>query len=610
MKHFYTLILLFAWYLTFAQSKFDQYDYFVQFNGSQLSNKVNIDEVLNHPILTKYTSKKPDFDLRRYTSIMQLNQKITIHGNFLDSIPYYQVTIPIKNKDAARQYLTEKFAVRDSVKKAAIQDFAKYSVYTPGGAKKSFAWNENYLIVFELTKRLPAKFDNSQAYIDSAYTQASDVIVDVDEKEAQYEVPPPPQIVTDMPIAETENDTNEDYTYDGNPYEEYTLEQAEFDRKLAEQQSEIIKKLFENGFTAPNSTKINESADISSWVNYGGAISSLYSAYSVPMAMFGGYDKYLPMQQNFANFIKGINLDFYFDNDNARMEEIIEYSPEIANDISKISNRKINKNIYKYFPAEKPLGYMTYHINTKEMLQKFPSLTAELFQTPKFGKEDISIVTDLISTIVDEEATAQLFDGDLSAFLYDMKEVEIMTKKYDYDENFEEKITEEKVKKQIPLFSFIFTSTHSTFGDKLLQLGVRKKVLTQNGNSYTVVGTQDYGDIFIIKDKDVVVVANTTAYFSNGNGSFIKDTKKDLSRNSILAKMDIAKTVHTFGKNAKESDLTLLMKMTNQFSDFSMESPKKLTDNKFKFILRLNTKKSDKNIILQTLDLAEEMTSK
>jgi len=610
MKHFYTLILLLASYLTFAQAKSDQYDYFVQFNGSQLSKKVNIDEVLNHPIFTKYTSKKPDFDLRRYTSIMQLNQKITIHGNFLDSIPYYQVTIPIKNKDAVRQYLTEKFAVRDSVKKAAIQDFAKYSVYTPGGAKKSFAWNENYLIVFELTKRLPAKFDNSQAYIDSAYTQASDVIVDIDEKEAQYEVPPPPQIVTDAPIAETENGVNEDYTYDGNPYEEYTLEQAEFDRKLAEQQSVIIKKLFENGFTAPNSTKINESADISSWVNYGGAISSLYSAYSVPMAMFGGYDKYLPMQQNFANFIKGINLDFYFDNDNARMEEIIEYSPEIANDISKISNRKINKNIYNYFPAEKPLGYMTYHINTKEMLQRFPSLTAELFQTPKFGKEDISIVTDLISTIVDEEATAKLFDGDLSAFLYDMKEVEVMTKKYDYDENFEEKITEEKVKKQIPLFSFIFTSTHSTFGDKLLQLGVRKKVLTQNGNSYTVVGTQDYGDIFIMKDKDVVVVANTKAYFSNGNGSFIKDTKKALSRNSILGKMDIAKTVHTFGKNAKESDLTLLMKMTNQFSDFSMESPKKLTDNKFKFILRLNTKKSDKNIILQTLDLAEEMTSK
>ena len=66
-------------------------------------------------------------------------------------------------------------------------------------------------------------------------------------------------------------------------------------------------------FTAPNSAKINIGADISTWVDYGSMISTFYSAYSLPMALFGGYDKYLPIQKNFENFIKGINLDFYFD---------------------------------------------------------------------------------------------------------------------------------------------------------------------------------------------------------------------------------------------------------------------------------------------------------
>lgn len=415
--------------------------------------------------------------------------------------------------------------------------------------------------------------------------------------------------IVEAPIA-VEDSTETDSLYDGNPYEEYTLEQAEHDRKLAEKQSEIIKALFENGFTAPSSSKINEAADISSWVDYGGAISSLYSAYNYPMSIFGGYDKFLPMQKNFGNFVKGVNVDFYFDNDNARIEEVVEYSKEIAEVVSKISNRKINKNIFTYFPSEKPLGYASYHINTKAALESFPSLTAEIFQNPKFAKEDVTVITDLISTIVDEEATAKLFDGDLSAFLYNVKDVEVMTKKYSYDDNYEETVTEEKVKKSIPLFAVIFTSTHPTFGDKLLQLGVRKKVLSQNGNQYQIAGTKEYGDIFILKDKDVVVIANTMDYFNAGKGSFVKETKKDLGKNYIFGKLNIAQTVKAFGKNAKESDLVRFDKIAAQFSDITTESPKKLIDNKLKFIFKLNALKSDKNIILQTLDLADEMTSK
>jgi hypothetical protein len=156
MKHFYTLIFLFATYFSFGQTVPEKYDYFVQFNGSQLSKKVSIDEVLNHPILTQYISKKPDFDLRKYATIIKLNEKITIHGNFLDSVPFYQVTIPVKSREAVRKYLIEKQGANGT--NSSIEDFGKYEVYTPNGLKRSFVWNDNYLVVIELTKRLPSKF--------------------------------------------------------------------------------------------------------------------------------------------------------------------------------------------------------------------------------------------------------------------------------------------------------------------------------------------------------------------------------------------------------------------------------------------------------------------
>ena len=221
-------------------------------------------------------------------------------------------------------------------------------------------------------------------------------------------------------------------------------------------------------------------------------------------------------------------------------------------------------------------------------------------------------MTDLISTIVDEEATAKLFDGDLSFFLHDVKEVEVTAKKYGYDENYEEKITEEKVKKTIPLFSVIFTSTHPTFGDKLLQLGVRKKVLVQKGNDYVITDVKEYGDIFIRKDKDVVIIGNTLNYFNTGSGSFVKEAKQDLSKNYMFGKMNIAQSINAFGNagKAKPEELNKILKVSEQFTDIVFDSPKKITNNKLKFELRLNASKSDKNIILQTLDLAQELTEK
>jgi hypothetical protein len=195
-------------------------------------------------------------------------------------------------------------------------------------------------------------------------------------------------------------------------------------------------------------------------------------------------------------------------------------------------------------------------------------------------------------------------------FLYHVNEVEVTKKVYGYDENYEEKITEEKVKKNIPLFSMVFTSTHPTFGDKLIQLGLRKKILEQKGDFYEIFGTEDYGTIFIKKDKDVVLIANTLDYFNDGKGLFVKEAKKELKKNYISGKLNFARASFAYENSgkAKGKDSEKLKRLSEQFSDIAIQSPKKLIDNKLKFELKLNASKSDKNIILQTLDLVEELS--
>lgn len=607
MKHFYILFLLLAAHLTFGQVNPKQYDYFVQFNGDQLSKKVSIDQILNHPLISKYKEGKVSMNLDKYTALFRLDQKATVHGNFTDSIPYYQVTIPIKSKEAFKQFLIQEHTRNvntDSVEVPVIQDYGKYAVFTPKNQKTSFAWNENYLVLVELTKKY-----KSNRYDWGTVAQDSVSVVEPYEETSigTVEVPAPPAVEATVESATASDDAEETEEYAEMSNAEYEKAEADFNDLQKEQQSLLIRSLFENGFVAPVSEKINATADISSWLNYSSAMTSLNSAYGA-LSQFTSYNKFLPLQNNVANMVKGINLDFYFDNDNARIEEVIEYAGPMAAIVGKMTDRKINKNIFTYFPDEKPLGYMSYHINTKAALENFPTMVADLFQNQYLVKEDISVITDLISTIVDEEATATLFDGDLSLFLYHVNEVEVTKKIYGYDENYEEKITEEKVKKNVPLFSVVFTSTHPTFGDKLIQLGLRKKFLEQKGDFYQILGTEEYGTIFIKKEKDVVLIANTMDYFDAGKGLFVKEAKKDLKKNYISGKMNFTKASFAYDNSgkAKEKESGKMKRLAEQFSDITIQSPKKLIDNKLKFEMKLNSSKTDKNIILQTLDLAEE----
>lgn len=487
----------------------------------------------------------------------------------------------------------------DSASGPTIEDFELFSVFNSGDKKMTDAWNDSYLVILGLTRSYATNDYKAVAEQDTTAT-----VEGYDEKSMETTVESADETATDAVIEEQAVDT----VYTDNYYANYEKERLAFDSIQNVQQNKFIKLLFENGFTVPSSDKINNNADISSWVNYGSVMSGINSTYMALMR-FTTYDKFLPTQKKIGEFVKGINLDFYFDNDNARVEEIIEYSKPVADIVSSINTRKINKNIFNYFPAQKPLGYMTYHINTKEMLKHFPTLMNEVFSSTVLFKEDISMATDFLSTIVDEEATATLFDGDLSLFLYDVKENEVTMKTFEYDENYEQKEVEKTVKKSTPIFSMIFTSTHPNFADKLIQLGVRKKVLVQKGNYFEIIGTQEYGNVFVFKDKNVVVIGNSIEHIFSNDNSFSKEIKKDLKNNYFSAKLNIDKMVTAYDKSgdAKESEIKTLNRLSEQFSDITMYSAKKLIDNKLKFEIQLNSSKLNKNIILQTLDLVEEL---
>lgn len=595
MKRSFYLLFLFAYSLIYSQSADQEFDYFVQFNGNQLSKKVSVSDVINHAFIKSLTDKSPVYNLEQYDALFKLDQKISLHGNFKDSISYYQITIPIKNREAIKNFILEKSVPKDTLgfeNPPLIEDFEHYSLFVSPEKNTSVAWNNDYLVVFKYTGRY-----NYPDYTSETTNQEA---LEINE---EYYSEEPETTATEVPAEETEEESPIISSHD------YYLEQKTFfDSLQLEQQNEHLKALFENGFVAPHSDKTNANADISSWINYSSAVSSMSNLYG--KALMKSFSSYLPTEKNFDNFIKGINLNFYFNNDNVRVEETIEYTKDVVEIMKKVTNRKINNSIFKYFPDDKPLGYMSYHINTKELLKNIPSLTTDILSNTAFKGEDLTIVSDLINTIIDEEETAKLMDGDISLFLYDVIEKEITSKSYSYDENYERIETENTTKKSIPLFSIVLTSTHKTIGNKLIELGLRKGFLLANENYYEIEGTEKFGGLYIIKDQDVVVISNSKNHFKNSsNPTFAKELKKELKQNYFVGNINIEKiaTIYNKQQESESAETPKIKKFSEQFKEAKIQSSKKLHDNKLKIDFILKTSKSDKNIILQTLDLMSEI---
>ncbi|MES2575566.1 MAG: hypothetical protein V4572_11525 [Bacteroidota bacterium] len=615
MKHLLSSLFLLISSFGFCQTPSNKHDYFVQYNGNTLAKKVNFDQIVNHPFLTELKKDSSDFGSKEFSALFKLDQTASIVGNFTDSIPYYRISIPIKNRENIKQFLIkkqQKELASDSLAKYEIQDFSNYSLFTSSSERFSMAWNDSYLVILEFTKKYS---DANETVLVDEPAMVSDTIAIAPVPKYTYESPTetaPAEIVEEVVVdaaapvdsLESENTFAEDTKY----YAEYEIKEKAFDSIQKIKQIDYLKSLFDKGYVVPASTKINSNADISSWVDYGGVLSNFSSAFSA-LTRMSNYGKYFPMQQGFGSFIKGVNFDFYFDNDNARIEEIVEYSESVADIICKINHRKINKKIFNYFPEKEPLAYLSYHFDSEEMLKNVPQLTSEILANAYISKEDFSLVTDLISTIVDEKATATLFDGDLTLFLHDVQNKAVKTKVTEYDDNFEAATVEKTVDKAVPLFSAIFTSTHPSFGDKLIQLGLRKKLLIQKENYYEIVGDSVYGNFFILKDKDVIVVSNSYENIKNNKSDFVKELKKELKHNYFMSKLNIKKAVETYASIEKTTtkNSQTFTRVASKFKDIVLLSPKKITDNKLLVEFRLNTVESDKNVMLQTLDLLKEI---
>ena len=168
--YFYLLLALPT--LLFSQNNSVKHDYFIQFNTPQFAKKVNIDELFNHKAFKSFNRENSDFKLNDFISYINQSKPVVIHGNFTDSIAYYQMTFPLKDAKGLANFIQNKVDkintnTTDSIVDA-IKKHSKYSVYSPKNSDYTLAWNNNNFIVYGLV-------ENNYAQPKYAYDYSAEV---------------------------------------------------------------------------------------------------------------------------------------------------------------------------------------------------------------------------------------------------------------------------------------------------------------------------------------------------------------------------------------------------------------------------------------------------
>lgn len=621
MKKYWSLFLLLPVFVM-AQQTPQNYDYFVQCNTPTFVQKVPLERILQHKLFTKDISNTSSFKFADFASCMDTSKPMVMHGNVTDSLSYYQISIPIVNGQKVQQFLEKRVAqnAQDSIVET-IKTFPKYQVYSPNNESFSVAWNSNYLVVYGVLdsnnnsasdigtiEELPTtgmvveeKVEEIQPIEDAPVEEIKESKKE-DNNATEETVLMPSKSISDTDIkgdSEVEEEAYDDAYYQKQD-EEYRKEQEQKRLAKIEKQEAQIALLFANGFMLPTSSKVNTTSDISTWINYQKLSSKMTAFYYSLSALFP--NKKLETSDN---VVKGMNMDMYFENDKSRMVQTIEYSESMAKMMQKVVCRKPNKDTYLFFPKKEPIGYMSYHFNSEEILKLYPQITEQFWMNLPIEKQDAQIVTDLLSTIIDEKATATLMDGDVSVFWHSTENYRYTYKNKSFNEDYEEVEEDKTIVKTRPIFSVVMTSSHETMLPRLLDLGVRKNVLVKENDYYRLKETsEEIGDLIFKKSGDAFVITNGWNYLSEAsNSDFIKQFKKDIRQNYMIGNLNMEKMTKQLSKSVDmDKDVELIQDFGNQFNSLQFHSPKKIKNNLATFEMEMTTKNSTQNSILTMLD--------
>jgi hypothetical protein len=128
-------------------------------------------------------------------------------------------------------------------------------------------------------------------------------------------------------------------------------------------------------------------------------------------------------------------------------------NPEMDKLVSAIYKKKGNKNVCKYIKGENLMGYASMSINVEQLLKATRSILIKTYEET-MGKDAkyITGMMDIAAIFTNDDVTNNLFKGDFTLAITDLRPFKTSFLSYSYDDNFNRSETKQEKTEVLPEF--------------------------------------------------------------------------------------------------------------------------------------------------------------
>jgi len=245
-------------------------------------------------------------------------------------------------------------------------------------------------------------------------------------------------------------------------------------------------------------SKVNKKAVMSAWTgNYGEIYSKIIgmngrSVLGYPRGMTGKMmNAFRQMSLSGITGVESITANLLLAEDNAEVEVLTELTDEMAGYSKQMSNRKFNKDFFRYFDGDKVMGYWGMAVNVENTIDVYPKMVSSILEKVMPEKrEEAALGAEFLSIVLDAEEIGELMHGDLMIVVSDVVEKEVKYMSYEYDEDYNATKVEKTKMEPIPEFLMMFSTEKPEFFRKFMALGKKYKVIDQTQKNLYKIETK------------------------------------------------------------------------------------------------------------------------
>lgn len=461
-----------------------------------------------------------------------------------DSINYNAFIVPIKEVSKFENFITTQ-SKKEIVSENGVRTFKDQDEIV-------MVWNESMLVLvmgstsdyFFSDPVVMERYGLEDLYsYDEAVVESTEVYEDYPEEEnieaeeieetvieSTETYDDDEDVVEEVVIEDYDDSSYYDY-YNGN-YEkkkalakEWSLKRAKDILAQPESQSIIFNKSYQNS--------LDDNAEATLWVSDFGAIYQNLlgdSMYYTGLSDFNIGSMYAD---------SGMIAKLFMEKDKMQINTIYTVSDEMADSYKKMTSRKLNSKFFKYINEDRMMGYMSYAMSTKAALEEYPKILKNLYASMPMYGDEADLAIDFVALLLDEEAIAKVFTGDMLFLLSGISQKEVTYTSYEYNDDYEYETVEKTKMETVPDFLLMASTDDSKFLNKLIDYAMKKQVVVYERGYYALkIPESPLAVYFTIKNGIVFMGTSEMEMYKIVAGTFdakLSSKHKKMLKNSTYS---------------------------------------------------------------------------